>query len=226
MNGAVILAAGSSSRMGTGVKKEFMTYKGKPLLYYGVKTFLDSSLFSSLVVVCKKDLMDETKSILNDFEEVEFIAGGDTRQQSVLNSLEYLKDRGLESILIHDGARPFVSCETITAVHHGVCEHGACIPIEPSTNAMKVINHKGFITDHLEREFTWSAQTPQGFQFNPLLLAHRQAQKETFLFIDDSEIWQKYVSPVSTVQGNRENKKITYPSDLMALGIDIRGGKI
>jgi 2-C-methyl-D-erythritol 4-phosphate cytidylyltransferase len=224
MHGAVILAAGSSARMGSGLKKEFLLYKNKPLLYYSVKAFIDCGLFSTLLVTCRADLMDQTRSFLADFMDsdlftLEFTSGGDSRQNSVLKSLEFLKDKGLESVLIHDGARPFVSCGTISRVLDGVIVHGACIPVEPSTNTMKLIDSAGRITVHLAREFTRGAQTPQGFKFSPLLDAHRKVCSQGLVFTDDSEIWDRFEGNVFTVEGNRENQKVTYPEDLAGLDL-------
>jgi 2-C-methyl-D-erythritol 4-phosphate cytidylyltransferase len=216
---AVILAAGSSSRMGGGIKKEFMAYKGKPLLYHGVETFVNTGLFEKILIPCRGDLMDETKLMLSGLRNLEFIEGGATRQLSVLNSLVHLEKDPPDIVLIHDGARPFVSSGTIEGVYRMTRDRGACIPVEPATNTMKIIDGEGKIVSHLKRDYTRGAQTPQGFRFAGLLEAHRavlQAQEE---FTDDSEIWDAHIGPVYTVEGNLENDKITYRSDLDSLGI-------
>ncbi|MDC7220372.1 MAG: 2-C-methyl-D-erythritol 4-phosphate cytidylyltransferase [Spirochaetales bacterium] len=221
MNVAVILAAGSSTRMGQGIKKEYMTYKGKPLLHHGVETFLNTGLFDKIVLVCREDYIEATQDMLNDLKGLDFIVGGSTRQESVYLSLLYLKDYSPHYVLIHDGARPFVSPPTIEAVIKKTKAKGAAIPVEPATNTMKIVDGEGRITNHLHRASTKGAQTPQGFEYTSLLDAHEKARNSTEEFTDDSEIWDRFVTPVFTVEGNRENDKITYLSDLNALGIAV-----
>ena len=223
MTVAVILAAGSSSRMGGSIKKEFMTYRGKPLLYHGVETFVNSGLFQRVLIVCRSDLIDETEQLLSGLKNLEFIEGGETRQMSVFNSLLFVESRPPEFILIHDGARPFVSSETNQGVLRMTKERGACIPVEPATNTMKIIDGEGKILSHLKREFTRGAQTPQGFRYKELLKAHRAVLEAQEDFTDDSEIWDAHIGPVYTIEGNLENDKITYRSDLESLGISLEG---
>ncbi len=222
MNVAVILAAGSSSRMGHGIKKEYMTFRNRPLLFHGVETFVKTGLFERIILVCRTDYLPVTKDILSTLDGIEFISGGQTRQESVMNALVYLKDSPPDNILIHDGARPFVSAETIGAVLEKTRGMQACIPVEPATNTMKIIDGEGKIVTHLDRRFTKGAQTPQGFKYDLLLDAHRKASLSDVLFTDDSEIWDRFVGPVYTVEGNLENDKITYRSDLASLGITLR----
>ncbi len=218
MNVAVILAAGSSTRMG-GIKKEFMPYRGKPLLYHGGETFRRTELFDRILIVCRKDLLRETEEMLTGLDKLTFLTGGNTRQESVYNALAFLEPSPPEFILIHDGARPFVSDETIASVLKKTGEKGACIPVEPATNTMKLIDEEGKIISHLKRDVTRGAQTPQGFRYPPLLKAHRAVMRSAGSYTDDSEIWDAYVGPVYTVEGNLENDKITYRSDLLSLGI-------
>jgi len=225
MSVAVILAAGSSSRMGGGIKKEFMTYQGKPLLYHGVETFVNTGFFDRILIVCRGDLVSETRKSLSGLCNLEFIEGGSTRQMSVFNSLLHLEADPPEIILIHDGARPFVSSETIDKVFTKTREHGACIPVESATNTMKIIDGEGKIVSHLKREFTRGAQTPQGFHYKELLRAHRAVIEAREDFTDDSEIWDAHIGPVYTVEGNLENDKITYRSDLASLGIPLEENK-
>jgi 2-C-methyl-D-erythritol 4-phosphate cytidylyltransferase len=225
MSVAVILAAGSSTRMGKGLKKEYMTFQGRPLLHHCVETFSKSGLFERIVIVCRKDYLTTTHEILSDLDSLDFIPGGNTRQESVFKALSYLHDSSPDYILIHDGARPFVSHKTIEAVIEKTKEKSASIPVEPATNTMKVIDEEGKILTHLNRSVTKGAQTPQGFLFSLLYEAHRKAKKEGEQFTDDSEIWDRFCGPVYTVEGNLENDKITYQSDLTSLGIELEGIK-
>lgn len=224
MNGAVILSAGSGTRMGGGIKKEYLLHRGKPLLYHVFKKFWDSRLFSVLVIVCREDYVKKTREMFHDFKGIHIISGGETRQESVYKSLCYLNAFTPDRVLIHDGARPFVSEGTIRRVLEGVIRHGACIPVGPATDTMKMIDTEGFVTQHLNRPLTRSAQTPQGFELAPLLRAHERLRLGHETCTDDSEIWGRFVGPVFTVDGDRENGKITYPEDvkrLMPKGSDL-----
>ena len=139
-----------------------------------------------------------------------------------MEALKYLVESSPEYILIHDGVRPFVSSSTIEEVLKTTRDKGACIPVEPATNTMKIIDEEGKIVTHLNRTFTKGAQTPQGFAFRQLLDAHEKALRDSGIFTDDSEIWDRFVGPVYTVEGNLENDKITYRSDLSSLGIHLQ----
>ncbi|MDC7223746.1 MAG: 2-C-methyl-D-erythritol 4-phosphate cytidylyltransferase [Spirochaetales bacterium] len=220
---AIILAAGSSTRMGAGIKKEYMTFNGRPLLYHGVETFIRTGLFDRILMVCREDFLKKTEEMLGDFSFLEYISGGSTRQESVFKALQYLSEQPPEIVLIHDGARPFVSSETIHRVLKKSQNKGACIPTEPSTNTMKIVDREGKIVTHLKRSVTKGAQTPQGFLFPPLYEAHKSARLSGEEFTDDSEIWDRFAGSVFTVEGNLENDKITYQSDLSSLGITLKG---
>ena len=117
-------------------------------------------------------------------------------------------------VLIHDGARPWVSRETIVNVLSAAVEHGAAAPVVPAVNALKVVDDKGVLKEHLSRESVYGVQTPQGFQFDEILSAHREAAADTVHYIDDTEIYSRYCGEVYAVPGNPENRKITYSHDL------------
>jgi len=216
MPAAILLAAGSSQRMGRLGKKELLLLDGRPVLSYSVEAFLKTGLFSTILVTCPRGQIDSIRSVLSTYSNLEFTEGGSTRQESVRLSLEYLEERTAadDLVLIHDGARPWVSSEIILSVYRKTKEKDAAIAVEPSTSAMKTLAEDGRIIRHLERTCTWAAQTPQGFRFNRILEAHRRVQNQDRLFIDDSEIWDFCHGSVWTVAGDPANKKITYSGDI------------
>ena len=224
----IITAAGSSTRMGGTIKKEYLPLGDGTVLSVCVKAFetaLDNP--EIIIPIPPSGLEDAQKAIVG--YNVSFVEGSDTRQKSILNALEQIKKNGEqpEYILIHDGARPFVTQQVIQNVIAGTIQYKAAAPGIKPTDTIKEINEEGFITKHLERRLLTLIQTPQGFVFEKLYEAHKKAAADGHDYTDDSEIWGKYVGPVKLVEGDINNKKITYPGDLeRGAGTDTQGGTL
>jgi 2-C-methyl-D-erythritol 4-phosphate cytidylyltransferase/2-C-methyl-D-erythritol 2,4-cyclodiphosphate synthase len=123
------------------------------------------------------------------------------------------------TVLIHDGARPFVTAELVRAVLHSAQQTGAAVPAIMSADTIKqaaLTGERSVITAHLKRADLRAVQTPQGFAYAPLLEAHQKARQEGKTYTDDSEIWHDYVGPVAVVDGSPANRKITTPEDFSA----------
>ena len=227
----IITAAGSSTRMGGNIKKEYLPLGDGTVLSACVKAFEKASKnqekpfeISHMIVTVPMNGTNEASEAVSAFfnfddemkEKVEYVQGGYTRQKSILNALEYIKKKPVQAdyVLIHDGARPFVTERIIQYVILGAQEFGAAAPGIKPTDTIKEINAEGFITKHLERRLLTSIQTPQGFVFEKLYEAHKKAAADGHDYTDDSEIWDKYVGPVKLVTGDQKNIKITYPGDL------------
>lgn len=212
---AVITAAGSSARMKGGGKKEFSLLKGRTVLERAVLPFVLSEEFQVLAVTFPAGREEEMKKALKHINfPILYVQGGATRQESVRHALEVLDAHRPDLVLIHDGARPFVTEELIRRVSEETIRRGNATPVVPSVSAMKVLNPLGDIEYHLPREQTVGAQTPQGFSFPEILEAHGQARNDGRAYVDDSEIWSVYIGPAHTVPGETQNTKITYPGDL------------
>lgn len=219
----VIAAAGSSLRMGS-EKKEYLPLGGGTVLSESVKQFLKTiSVYALVITVPKYNVAGaqqalfcdaEIKTLLKDTEPL-FVEGGQTRQESVYNALESLSrlSPSPDYALIHDGARPFVSKQIILDTLYAALEFGAAVPGIQPTDTQKIIDSHGFISKHLKRDSIIAVQTPQGFQFEKLIKAHRKAAKDDTRCTDDSEIWGKYIGQVKTVEGSPANTKITYKAD-------------
>lgn len=213
----IITAAGSSRRMGTGKKKEFQKINDQTVLMMSVKPFIESKLFFDYVVVLSIEEMEEGSNLLSplfEFGNFTFIPGGITRQESVYHGLQALEKKAPDVVLIHDGARPWITETVIKKVYHKTVRTGAAIPVIPSINAMKTINSQNIIVSNLKREYTVAAQTPQGFIFNKILTGHETASSDGLEYIDDAEIYSKYIGSAATVPGDTANIKITYLSDM------------
>ena len=218
----VVTAAGSSSRMGGSLKKEYLTLGNGTVLSACVKAFEAASkdtkqpfiISHMIITVPQNDSGEASKAVLP--YNVEFVPGGSTRQKSVLNALEYINKSTAKPdyVLIHDGARPFVTVELISNVLQAVCQFNAAAPGIVPTDTIKQIDRDGFIVSHLVRSSLTAIQTPQGFAFEKLLEAHRKAAADGHDYTDDSEIWDKYSGRVKLVAGDTKNIKITYPGDL------------
>lgn len=228
----LITAAGSSTRMGGGIKKEYLPFKNGTVLSSCAKTFLkalSNFKISSFIVTCPEggekaceNALFSDKEFCGLFSDnfsslkIQFVTGGATRQSSVYNALAFIRKNAPETdfVLIHDGARPFVSENIITSVIQEGLKYGASVPGVVPTDTQKEIDENGFIKRHLVRSQLRGVQTPQGFVFNKIFEAHTKASQLDFEFTDDTEIWGQFVGEVKVVDGEPQNIKITYPGDL------------
>lgn len=233
----ILTAAGSSTRMGGSIKKEFIPFNSGTVLSSSIKTFLIASKnnfdISNFVITIPQDCIASAKEavtcdkeIPDSFvQDIHFITGGSTRQESVYNGLKYIKDNSPENIkkivLIHDGARPFVTQKIILDVLNSANDFGASVPGITPTDTQKEIDENGFVIRHLIRKNLTAVQTPQGFDFEKLFIAHEKCMDINFKtkreFTDDTEIWGEFYGNVKVVPGDINNIKITYPSDLEKL---------
>lgn len=231
----VILAAGSSSRMGGTGKKEFHALGKGTVLSSSFKAFLNAADLMHVsemltVICCVPGLEEETKKILfsdpelssnKDSIHVDFIAGGKSRQESVYLALSFLKDKIQDNTIvhIHDGARPYLTSDLIVRITESAEEYGAAVPGLVPVDTQKVIDENSQIECHLKREKLIAVQTPQAFEFGTILKCHDLAKDSGNVFTDDSEIWDAYPEitcsrKVHVVQGEAENIKITFPKDI------------
>jgi 2-C-methyl-D-erythritol 4-phosphate cytidylyltransferase/2-C-methyl-D-erythritol 4-phosphate cytidylyltransferase/2-C-methyl-D-erythritol 2,4-cyclodiphosphate synthase len=232
---AVICAAGSSSRMG-GIKKEYkkLNEGAQSLTVLGsvVRAFASVPSVQIIVIAVPENGEEDARSSLpREFltalsPKIFFVKGGETRRISVFNALSFLASLSPCYVLIHDGARPWVSPSLIEKIIAAVKKHGAVIPLLPLTDTPKEcacsfveMEPEGkeavFIKNHLKRASTGIAQTPQAFKFPEILEAHEKAAGvEDEEFTDDAEIWGRFFGPVAVVLGDPQNKKITFPEDI------------
>lgn len=222
----IITAAGASSRVGCNTKKEYLSYKKGTVLSASVETFLEASKtnfkISDFIITCRKNDFENCKKALDSLnlacvsDVFQIVEGAQTRQKSVYNALCAVKNNP-EIVLIHDGARPFVSQKIILDCIAAAQNFGASVPGLTPVDTQKQIDENGFIVKHLQRSSLISVQTPQGFKFAPLLQAHKIAYNEKTEYTDDTEIWGKYCGNVRVIPGESKNIKITYPKDLEIL---------
>jgi 2-C-methyl-D-erythritol 4-phosphate cytidylyltransferase/2-C-methyl-D-erythritol 2,4-cyclodiphosphate synthase len=219
---ALIVAAGRGQRFGGSLPKQYAALAGVPLLRHTLQAFARHPAVAQVRAVIHPDdrpLYDAAAAGLGLGEPV---AGGRNRQESVLRGLESLAGAAPAEVLIHDGARPFVSPAIIDRVIAALAEHAGAIAALPVVDTLKQ-GDNGRIAGTRERAGLWAAQTPQGFRFAEILAAHRAAAGEELT--DDAAVAERAGLAVALVEGSRENMKVTSQDDLGTAERWLRGGQ-
>lgn len=210
--GLVVAAAGSGSRVGGPVPKQFLEFRGRPLYQASLLTLLP--LVDHAVVVVPAAEVERVSRELREFElpsGVMVIAGGQTRQDSVRRGLSHL-GAGLDWILVHDAARPLVTRELAERVLEGARRWGACLPVLPVSDTVKEVA-EGKVVRTIPRETLALAQTPQGFAAGLLRRALAEAERRGAAVTDESML-AEMVGEVAVVDGEVSNVKVTRPADM------------
>jgi 2-C-methyl-D-erythritol 4-phosphate cytidylyltransferase len=208
----IIVAGGSGSRMGTEIPKQFLELCGKPVLMHTIQVFHDFDPESKIILVLPEDqqLFWEGLCLKHSFSLVhQVVSGGKTRFHSVQNGLSQIDGEGI--VFIHDGVRPLVSRETLGRCLETAQESGNAIPVLPVTESLRKLEGEQNIS--VDRSQYFSVQTPQTFRSNQILEAFQQDFDPAFT--DDASVAEKAGFSIQMVEGNRENIKITTPTDLI-----------
>lgn len=221
---AVVLAAGSGSRMNSDVKKQYMELGGKPLIYYSLKAF-EESIIDDIVLVVSRGDVDYVKTEIVEkyhFEKVTAVVeGGLARYHSVRLGLQAAAS-DCDYAFIHDGARPFVTKDIILKAFHAVREHGACVVGMPVKDTIKIADDEGFAKETPDRAHTWLIQTPQVFSYKMILGLYQRLDREEGELMakgvnitDDAMVVEYFTDKkVKLVEGAYTNIKITTPDDI------------
>ncbi len=215
----IIMAAGSGTRMGAQVPKQFLEIEGKAILQKTMEVFLEACPGISVVTVLPKDHMDYWKNycLERNFTCPQIlVSGGITRFHSVRNALDRVPEGAV--VAVHDGVRPLISSELVRSMFAKAEKVSAVIPVIPCVDTMKVLERKG---DELaavpgavaDRSMLYGAQTPQIFHSELLKNAYSQAYDTAFT--DDASVVDRYGKSLSYVIGERLNIKITTADDLV-----------
>ncbi|MCL2293780.1 MAG: 2-C-methyl-D-erythritol 4-phosphate cytidylyltransferase [Spirochaetes bacterium] len=212
---ALITAAGDSRRIG-GEKKELIKVDGKAIIYYAALSFVKTELFKAIFITCQPELEDEFRKSLEELTSsniIKFVPGGKTRQESVFFGLKAMEYLNPEIVLIHDGARPFVTENLIKNIFDGTLKYGACAPLIPVVDSVKIVENNS-IVGHPRRQTLMGIQTPQGFTYPEIFECHKKAKNIEKSFTDDTEIYSLCGKNIHIADGERGNIKITYPDDM------------
>ncbi|NOT50474.1 MAG: 2-C-methyl-D-erythritol 4-phosphate cytidylyltransferase [Chitinophagaceae bacterium] len=209
---AIIVAGGTGARMGVNLPKQFMLLKGRPVLYYTIKTFLESYDDLQIILVLPAEYISTGQEIITgyfDTGRIQITAGGTTRFQSVKNGLELVNDESV--IFVHDGVRCLLSKELIHRCYQKALNAGSAIPVIVSKDSVRLMTDKG--SEVFDRNKVMLVQTPQTFLSKIILPAFKADYKEPFT--DEATVVEASGISVSLIEGEENNIKITRPVDLL-----------
>ena len=220
---ALILSAGSSTRFGGTIKKQFYKINDKPILFYSLNAFNKSNLIDEIVLVTSKEDIELVKAFVNEnnFNKVsQIVVGGDVRQKSVKHGLDVINDNGY--VLIHDAARPLVDEEIISSLLNALkTNDGAAPAIKVVDTIIKVENNE--LSSYEDREKLYRIQTPQAFRLNVIKEAHVKFLNENAT--DDTQLVKLLGKKVAIVPGKEQLRKITTLEDTNAIEAYIKNNE-
>lgn len=215
---AIILAAGQGKRMKSKIQKQYLLLKEKPVLYYSIRAFEQSSVDTIVLVTGKEEMLYCKEEIIKryNFQKIVYITeGGRERCHSVYKGLQALP-KDIEYVLIHDGARPFVTKQMIEDTITAVKEYKACVVGMPVKDTIKITNTDQFSIQTPERQYVWAVQTPQAFSFELVWKAYSMLMEKEISVTDDAMVVETFLHyPVKLIEGSYKNIKITTPEDLI-----------
>jgi len=208
---ALIVAGGSGSRMNNEVPKQFLELAGKPVLMHTFEAFYSFDTEIRFVLVLPESEFKRWKELCEKHHfniNHHLAAGGSNRFESVKNGLDCIPEDGI--VFIHDGVRPLVSKQTLQNCLDTARAKGNALPVVPVSESVRYID--GSKNTSLDRSKYFLVQTPQTFTLSLIKKAYQQPYSE--LFTDDASVLENMGTSIVTVEGNRENIKITFPEDL------------
>ena len=210
--GAVIVAAGSASRMG-GIDKIMEPLEGEPLVMHSVRAFQNCDAIKEIVVVTRQDLIVPIMSLCADLPKVKaVVAGGSSRPESVSAGLNALSEK-IKLAAIHDGARPLITWQVIDRTVRAANSYGAAAPGIPVKDTIKIVTG-GVVKETPDRKNLYAIQTPQVFDIALLRAALKKAKDDGAEITDDCSAVERMGMSVKIVEGDERNIKVTTPMDL------------
>jgi len=221
---AVVLAGGRGSRMGSDIPKQYMPINGYPLIYYSLMVF-ENSFVDEIILVCgsgdeeycEREIVDR----YNITKVSAIVAGGKERYHSVMNGLMAVKE--CDVVFIHDGARPFITCDILERALEDTLKTGATVVGVPSKDTVKIVDEDTFTQNTPQRDRVWIIQTPQTFRYQEILEAYKSLIKEEkslekreIKVTDDAMVMEMFGNcHVKCVMGDYRNIKVTTPEDIL-----------
>ena len=227
---AIVVAAGTGRRVGGGIVKTYLPIAGRPLVLRTLDRLFSTPIIDQLVLVVAQDDLKQCEALLHDDAALrdrpwQLQSGGATRQQSARRGLQKI---GAETdiVLIHDGARPFVSTGLIERSIHAAAEKGAAVVGLPARDTIKKVSSAGYVETTPARGSLWEIQTPQVFHRELIVSAHERAARDGIEVTDDAMMVERMGKPVFVIDGERLNFKITVPEDVWLAELLIRDGRV
>lgn len=210
--GAVIVAAGTASRMG-GIDKVMALLNGEPMIVHTVRAFQNCDAISEIVVVTREDLIEPITTLCHGFDKLRGVmVGGDSRQKSVERGLNALSEK-MELVAVQDGARPLITWQVIDRTVRAANTYGAAAPAVPVKDTIKVVQG-GIVKETPDRSALQAVQTPQVFDLDLLKGALQKAADANAAVTDDCSAVERLGMSVKIVEGDERNIKVTTPMDL------------
>lgn len=209
---AVIVAGGSGVRMGAFIPKQFLTLKGKPVLWHTINTFMHSFSDMEIILVLPEEHIERGYEIVESFEDkhrITITKGGSTRFHSVQNGLKLIKEECI--VFVHDGVRCLISKNLIKKCYDQTVELGNAVPALTATDSIRIIDDNGLNTI-ADRNKIKIIQTPQTFKSSIILKAFQQQYNDSFT--DEATVVESGGIKIYLIEGEHNNFKITRPSDL------------
>lgn len=227
---AVVLAAGEGRRLGGEISKTYLPIAGRPLVLRTLDRVFSARTVDNVVLVIAGADFARCESLLHDDRGLRNLpwslqSGGATRQQSAKRGLEQVGS-DTDIVIIHDGARPFVSAALIDRCVETAVDKRAVVIGVPVRDTIKVVSPDGWIQSTPERAGLWEIQTPQVFHRDLIIAAHERAEREGAQVTDDAMIIERIGEPVYVLQGEPNNLKITLPDDVWLAETLIRDGRV
>lgn len=227
---AIVLAAGEGRRIGGEIPKTFLPIAGRPLVLRTLDRMFEAHAVENVVLVIAANEIERCQSMLRADAALRdrpwlLQIGGLTRQQSAKRGLEKIGS-DTDIVIIHDGARPFVSAGLINRCVEGAADKGAVVAGLPAHDTIKVVSQDQRIQSTPERSSLWEIQTPQVFHRELIVAAHERAEKDGVQVTDDAMVVERMGTPVYVIEGERTNFKITVREDVWLAETLIREGRI
>lgn len=213
---AIILAGGKGKRMGAEVSKQYININNKPILYYTLSNFISSEFIDEIILVVPEDEVDYCKKEIIERYSLKvnkIVVGGKERQDSVYNGLNAIEK--CDIVLIHDGARPFVSKDIIKNGIKYAKEYGATACGVKPKDTIKILGEDGFSISTPNRDMLMAVQTPQCFSFKLIKEAHEYVKNNQITVTDDTMVAELLGNKVYLYEGEYTNIKVTTPEDLI-----------
>ena len=227
---AIVVAAGAGRRIGGDIAKTYMPIAGRPLVLRTLDRLFSAPVIDQVVLVIAAEEIGRCEALLRSDAALRgrpwlLQGGGATRQQSARLGLEKV-GADTDIVMIHDGARPFVSVALIERSVAEAADKGAVVVGLPARDTIKKISSDGYVETTPARGSLWEIQTPQVFRRELIVAAHEKATRDGVEVTDDAMVVERMGEPVFVIEGERLNFKITVPEDVWLAELLIREGRV
>ncbi|HEY9576989.1 MAG TPA: 2-C-methyl-D-erythritol 4-phosphate cytidylyltransferase [Pseudobacillus sp.] len=211
----VIPAAGRGTRMKADKNKLLLLLRGRPVIIHTLEVFEKDPNCSGIILVVQPEEASMFSNLISEYDVSKvkkLVHGGAERQESVYNGLKEANPD--EIVLVHDGARPFITTPIISRLVEKAAEEGAAIAAVPVKDTIKRVDG-GTVAETVERSSLWSVQTPQAFRMQLIIQAHEKAQADRYIGTDEASLAERANIRVQIIEGDYDNIKLTTPEDLV-----------